>query len=995
QGDLAAGEYLVRVLGKGSSRYKLGVTSTAIAQDPTLSIASSSSVTEGNSGTTNLAFTVSLSAPSSKTVTVGYSTANGTATAGSDFTGISSALLSFSPGQTTKTISIPVIGDTQVEGNETFSVNLSNPTNASIASGKAIGTITDDDTPTANLPALSIGNASIVEGDAGAQNLAFTVNLSAASAQAVTVNYATADGSAIGGSDYTPTVGTLTFAAGQTSQIINVPISGDEVLEPDETFSLTLTNPANATIATAQATGTIVNNDIAGSSFGTAIDLTNADLATKTLTGAISDADKQDYYKVNLAQTGDLVFTATGLQGKADVEFYDSNRNKLQAPSFSSNAAYTQQEKFLRSLATGDYFIRVVQKTAGQSANYTLTSKRVTDQITNTAPTSDTLTNVSQVPTFDKYVKGSTDADYYRFTVTGRSFLNVELTNLFGNLDVLLGEAGTNENTWAVFNSDSASPAGTSNDQGVEKFGGTLNIGSYIIKVIAPNEGSTYDLAMTLTPRTTQPSITRDINYGTEGSQAKVLGTLNGLTYFSAFDGTKTTLFSTDGTLDGTTQFQSKTFSTISGSSVVSSDGLYFVASDGSTGDELWKLSTNGNINLVADLGTGGLGGDIANLTAVGNTVYFRGALPDAASPNNPALFKRRLYKTTGTGATDITGTLKMDQVGLLTPFGSEALFFRGADVGTGDVELYYILNNDPNNTLNVINLHSSQSSTPSNLTKVGNDTLYLTANVQGNGGLNALVKIQATRSGGTLTGFNPVGGTPIGGTDYGDIVNSATIKTIGGTDYSSFSVSPTTKMALFDNGTLNDTTDDVLYFTANFRVGTSGSGAQQGVQLMRLNNPVAATATSAATDFAVVRDSAFDPAIGANPDQLTVFNGRLYFFADDVTTRRLWVSNGTSAGTTLVTGLTNTTVYSASNPILSGKLTAVGNSLFFPAQDSTNGVELWRITTTTPTPALVQDINLGTGNADPDQFITASGGIFFIADDGTSGQELWFVGGS
>ena len=119
-------------------------TTAAAPPPPTLSI-NDVSVTEGNSGTASAVFTVALSASSSQTVTVTYFTANGTATAGSDYTAIAATTLSFTPGQTSKTVTVQVLGDTASEGNETFFVNLTGPSNATIADGQGQGTIVDDE----------------------------------------------------------------------------------------------------------------------------------------------------------------------------------------------------------------------------------------------------------------------------------------------------------------------------------------------------------------------------------------------------------------------------------------------------------------------------------------------------------------------------------------------------------------------------------------------------------------------------------------------------------------------------------------------------------------------------------------------------------------------------------------------------------------------------------------------------------------------------------
>jgi subtilisin family serine protease len=158
---------------------------------PTLSI-NDVSVMEFNSGTTSANFTVSLSAPSAQTVTVSYTTANGTASAGSDYVA-ASGTVTFPPYSILQFLPITVNGDTAVEADETFHVNLNSPTNATIADGQGVGTITNDDEA---LPALSIGDVSVAEGNSGAKLVTFTVTLSPASAQVVTFKYATASGTA-------------------------------------------------------------------------------------------------------------------------------------------------------------------------------------------------------------------------------------------------------------------------------------------------------------------------------------------------------------------------------------------------------------------------------------------------------------------------------------------------------------------------------------------------------------------------------------------------------------------------------------------------------------------------------------------------------------------------------------------------------------------------------------------------------------------------------
>ena len=121
--------------------------------------------------------------------------------------------LSFAAGETTKTVTVAVNGDLLDEVNETYSLGLSNPTNVTIG-GSGLGTITDNDP----LPALAIGDVSVTEGDSGTANATFTVTLSTVSGRTVTVDYATANGTAIAPADYTALPLTaLSFSPGQTT----------------------------------------------------------------------------------------------------------------------------------------------------------------------------------------------------------------------------------------------------------------------------------------------------------------------------------------------------------------------------------------------------------------------------------------------------------------------------------------------------------------------------------------------------------------------------------------------------------------------------------------------------------------------------------------------------------------------------------------------------------------------------------------------------------
>ena len=235
-------------------------TGTIIDDDrpPTLSIADLS-VAEGNGDHAHFMFVVTLDRAADGPVTVAYSTANGTAKAGKDYVA-SSGTVTFDAGETSKMVHVDIKGDVLAEGNETFKINLSSPTGATIADGTAIGTIIDDDGAAA-LPALSIADLSVAEGNGDHAHFMFVVTLDKAATGPVTVAYSTANGTATAGSDYVASNGTLTFAAGETSKTVHVDISGDTVFEGNETFAVTLSNASGATLADATAVGTIVNDD--------------------------------------------------------------------------------------------------------------------------------------------------------------------------------------------------------------------------------------------------------------------------------------------------------------------------------------------------------------------------------------------------------------------------------------------------------------------------------------------------------------------------------------------------------------------------------------------------------------------------------------------------------------------------------------------------------------------------------------------------------------
>jgi hypothetical protein len=220
--------------------------------DPEITVTDATAV-EGDGAVAE--FTVSLSEESTETIEVSYTTVDGTALAGADYTAVSGTL-TFLAGETTQTIAVPILNDTDLEGPETFTLELTGIVsgNATIADASGTGTIEDAPAPG---PGITVTDATAVEGDGAIAE--FTVSLSEESTETIEVSYTTVDGTALAGADYTAVSGTLTFLAGETTQTIAVPILNDTDLEGPETFTLELTGivSGNATIADASGTGTI------------------------------------------------------------------------------------------------------------------------------------------------------------------------------------------------------------------------------------------------------------------------------------------------------------------------------------------------------------------------------------------------------------------------------------------------------------------------------------------------------------------------------------------------------------------------------------------------------------------------------------------------------------------------------------------------------------------------------------------------------------------
>lgn len=215
---------------------------------------------EGDSGSADMVFDVTLDAPATAPVTFRYATRNDTAEAGSDYAATSGEA-TFRPGDGELTVAVPVFGDTLPEDDETFMLEVTGILGDAVAGGSGVGRIRTDD-PIAR---LSIDNVAVTEGDSGTTTLTFTVALAEPLREALDVAYTSNDVTATAGEDYTAVSSTLTIPAGAVAGRIEVTVSGDTVLEDDEVFEMNISTTLETAIVTDNTgAGTILNDDSAG-----------------------------------------------------------------------------------------------------------------------------------------------------------------------------------------------------------------------------------------------------------------------------------------------------------------------------------------------------------------------------------------------------------------------------------------------------------------------------------------------------------------------------------------------------------------------------------------------------------------------------------------------------------------------------------------------------------------------------------------------------------
>ena len=278
----------------------------------------SETVTNVTTGQVFEVFSVNLSAATGDTVTVPFFTSDQTAHAGTDYVGVSSTL-TFSPGNTSQTVSVALIANPQPALSETYLLNLGTATNGVVTGGPATGTISPAVT-------VSINDVGLPKPTSGFTPFVFTVSLSTASPQPIVTTFTTRDGTAtFENSDYVSQTGTLTFAPGQTTQTITVQVVGNTNVEPSESFFVDVTPISGAAVGTFTGTGTItsagtptfaINNvSISGANGGNAAFSVSLVSGTLTQTASVSFATSNNTALANvdyLPVTGILTFVPGG-----------------------------------------------------------------------------------------------------------------------------------------------------------------------------------------------------------------------------------------------------------------------------------------------------------------------------------------------------------------------------------------------------------------------------------------------------------------------------------------------------------------------------------------------------------------------------------------------------------------------------------------------------------------------------------------------------------
>ncbi|TWU45387.1 Calx-beta domain protein [Novipirellula aureliae] len=362
-------------LGTAVSTVTINDDDTVVVQPGTIALAAAT--VSVNEGAGNASFVINRTGGSDGTVTVTYATSDGTADASDDYTAVNTTV-TFLDGETTKTVTVPILEDTDVEGDENFILTLSSPTGGATlgATTSSTATIVDNDEVDPQPGSFTITPVAVTVGEAvGSQQ--FTVTRSGGSDGSVTVAYATANGTAVMGSDYTETSGTLTFADGETTKTFNVPVIDDDAVENSEDFTVTLSNPTGgATLGTTvTSTVTITDNDSTQPQPG--------ELSLSQPTVSVGEGDGSVTFTIN---------RSGGSDGTVTVDYTTANGTATAGSDYTTNSGTLTFEE---GETSKQVVVAILEDTADESnETFTLTLSAPTGGATLGSTTTSTATIV-------------------------------------------------------------------------------------------------------------------------------------------------------------------------------------------------------------------------------------------------------------------------------------------------------------------------------------------------------------------------------------------------------------------------------------------------------------------------------------------------------------------------------------------------------------------------------------------------------------------------
>lgn len=732
---------------------------------------------------------------------------------------------------------------------------------------------------------------------------------------------------------------------------------------------------------------------------------TTVDAGSDTITGApdlqigftprqvqnsIGGGDPVDYFKFVTTVQGDLNITLNGLSADADIALFDSNQSLV---TFAGGFTDASDEVIaISGLPAGEYYVGVIPSGANASSpatNYTLTvSINPADNVGNGfdeallittpgTPGFDVLTD-GTTATYGDFA-GGTDRDFFKLELTEpRNFLGFKLLGaggapLQGSLNILLYNPADPD---TLTNPLRATSSGST----FAVLEGSLGSGTYYVEVqpASPDQGSLYNLEVSLDSSSLRPTITRDVFPGGDALAERLTAVGNSL-FFVARDNAAggVGLWKSQGSLDNTVKVGA--FDNITATGALGSGTLYFAASTATNGSELWKWENSGGpsgtVSLVADIAPGTENSAPTLLKAAGNNLYFT-ATPDG-TPDS-----RRLYVLKGGAVTEVAGLGDVPSE-IVYVESTDTLFFRagGATDTLGDPIPGTVL-------WRISNASSATPGTPTALTGLGGADASLNPRFVSN------LKVVKYEVGGTefedlffVAGSAAANGNlevrrlknPGGGSEeyfVYDLNGSVTDGSVSG-DTTTFSLAVAEGYAYFEG---RDSNGEELW-RVNLNTGVKeelneilpGSlGSSEIRNLTVLKVPTGGGATKDVVFFTANNQTDgtelwyTDPTAGLGVTQFDIFTG-----SDGVTPNSSSPSN----------------------------LVVANSRLYFAATTASGGRELWSYDGVAPAPEQVIDIRNGANSSNPLDLIAVgdllgdgTGRLFFTADDGTRGREVWSV---